>query len=44
MKPYDVGFICGRFQTPKLHKMYDELRTQLMSVEYYKNLVWTRMC
>lgn len=24
---------------PKLHKMYDELRTQLMSVEYYKDLV-----
>lgn len=24
---------------PKLHKMYDELRMQLMSVEYYKNKV-----
>ena len=80
MKPYDVGLICGRFQTfhkgheklvetaliinraelpisatmvrermvkddrkgwmelvnPKLHKMYDQLRAELMSVDFYK--------
>jgi hypothetical protein len=22
---------------PKLHKMYDEIRSELMSVDYYKN-------
>lgn len=28
-----------RMVNPRLHKMYDELRAELMSVDYYKNLL-----
>ena len=24
---------------PKLHKMYDELRSELMSIKYYKDMI-----
>ena len=28
-----------RYVNPRLHKMYDEIRSELLSVEYYKNML-----